>query len=407
MLTVSTHLQWSHDHTWKKRPPNFLSSSFFSVKWKTLVVHYRSCSNDTLFPDEFPDLSPDTFRESRDGASLEKETESQQEPDKGTSYTMVPAPLLTVKLNTPVLHYRSSTHDSILPEISTCPADTPCRYDVMQGTQVTGSTTCTATTSLADKTQNTTCRSEVINQLHPLARPPQLRRPLTEVARLIIPYLGVNVCVLVLVITKYAVCKLIAMHQHYYLQAYIYLKTYQHQRYDINQQAVYMTKHRGQGESNRLHLDSGALHNYVIIFTYCVKSMIESSYSCSPPSETWKTVGGRKKLFHGWTLSAVTPPNPAEVANPPRIRVLDQKSHRIYSDPLFWLTSGCSVARVYTNTRSHYTRLLSGQIARPDVLNHSRCHGNDMLCLVCCHDNELLNAHSYTNIHYACARNVT
>ena len=81
--------------------------------------------------------------------------------------------------------------------------------------------------------------------------------------------------------------------------------------------------------------------------------MLVSSYSLTPPSETRKTLGGRKKLLLGWSLSAVSPPSPDEDATPPRTRVFNLKSHKIYSDDPSLLTSGmCSTEQLvhYTST---------------------------------------------------------
>ena len=381
MLTTTTHL-WSRDHigTWKKRPPNLLSTSFLPDKSLYLVVHSRSSSDYVIpFPGKFPDLSPHTL--CRDGVSHKTTSKHKLESHYSASYKTVPTSFPSDKLNTSVLHdCRSSTPTPVcsfsLPRLS----DSFCRsgcLDSRNGTSKHGQ----------DGDTRKQHKPNADNQITTPSHPPQLRRPLhTEVARLIIPYLGVNVCILLIVITRHAVCRLLITYKLKYFQICIFIMTYLHQRHHTNQPAGPVPTSGLRRESNLQHHDSDALHYYVITLVYYVKFLLVSSSLCTPASETRKTLGGRKKLLLGWSLSTVPPPSPDEDTTPPRTRVLDLKSHRIYSNDLSLLTSGmCSTEQlvhyVYTRTsHDHYTldesRARTRQLMPPPPPANT-CHPQD------------------------------
>ena len=342
MLTTTTHL-WSRDHigTWKKRPPNLLSTSFLPDKSLYLVVHYRSSSDHVIpFPCKFPDLSPNT--PCRDGASHETTSKHNYKLESHyfASYKTVLTSFPSDKLNTSVLHCRSSTPTPVcsfsLPRLSESFCRSGC-LDSRNGTSKHGQ----------DGDTRKQHKPNADNQITTPSHPPQLRRPHTEVARLIIPYLGVNLCILLIVITRHAVCRLLITYKLKYFQICIFIMTYLHQRHHTNQSAGPVPTSAPRRESNLQHHDSDALHYYVITLVYYVKFLLVSSSSCTPASETRKTLGGRKKLLLVWSLSTVPPPSPDEDTTPPRTRVLNLKSHRIYSNDLSLLTSGmCSTEQL-------------------------------------------------------------
>jgi hypothetical protein len=168
MLTITTHL-WSRDHTgtWKKRPPNLLSTSSLPAKSLYLVVHCRSSSHGSLFPVTFPDLSSITLR---DGALHDLESRHEEESEYGADHEMVPASFLTDKLKPSVLHYRSCTRHSEFSDTSLCLADPICRFDLKRNTETTEATTRTRIANSAVETNRTTRRNEVNDPPHPLTR---------------------------------------------------------------------------------------------------------------------------------------------------------------------------------------------------------------------------------------------